>query len=186
MDMLLTNHPPTLPRFGGAGKGIFSTQPFFAPTPKKFHKILDAYIYIYYIKCSPSENKITLVVFWILRISQPEVVSMSSDFNKLDAMSATRLEPWILGACLIGVIGGVALHNPPHVKAKLKQADALVTCMSHGGNPRSTVSDDRPFGATIHGIQCSFTANEGFTSYIAEMEKRYPEAPMALGSLLRN
>jgi hypothetical protein len=50
MGMLLTNHPPTLPRFGGAGKGIFSTQPFLKPhrphTPKKFHKILDAYIYI--------------------------------------------------------------------------------------------------------------------------------------------
>jgi hypothetical protein len=46
MGMLLTNRPPTLPRFGGAGKGIFSTQPFFPTTPKKFHKILDAYIYI--------------------------------------------------------------------------------------------------------------------------------------------
>jgi hypothetical protein len=108
-----------------------------------------------------------------------------SSHEELDAMNATRPDPWILGVCLIGVIGGVALHNP-HVKAKLKQADASVTCMSHGGNPRSTVSDDRPFGATIHGIQCSFTANDGFTSYIAEMEKRYPEAPMALGSLLRN
>jgi hypothetical protein len=106
--------------------------------------------------------------------------------EEMDAVSATtRPNPWPLRVCiLIGVVVGIAPHNP-FVKAKLKQADAWSTCLVHMGK-LAPVSESAPFGVAIHGVQCAFKRVDNFISFQEDMTKRYPEAPMALGSLLRN
>ena len=112
----------------------------------------------------------------------------TNDFSELDAMANEQPRShWpILMAGLIGLVSGVSLHQPVVVQ-KLQQGETIVTCVLSGGNPLAPVSESSaPFGATIHGIQCSFFANDDFTYYIAEMEKRYPDTRMGIVSVIRN
>jgi hypothetical protein len=102
------------------------------------------------------------------------------------AQPAIRKGRWELVVVFaIGGIGGVSLHHPL-VQQKFTQLDAASTCVLKSGNPLPVNESAAPLGVKVHGVTCSFNNVVGFISFNQEMEKRYPEAPMALWSLLRN